>query len=93
MIAPGSRRREPDIEGGRCLASLSYSDRSSDVIVATDRSGGHWVERREDSDTVPETTVAATPDTLAVASATTPDAAGVEILPPDESWGGLTGAS
>ena len=43
-----------------------------------------------DSDTVPETTVAATPATLAETSATSPDAAGVEILPPDESWGGLS---
>jgi hypothetical protein len=42
------------------------------------------------SDTVAETSVAATPDTDAETSATTPDAAVVEVLPPDESWGGLT---
>ena len=41
-------------------------------------------------DTVAETTVATTPDTAAETSATTPDVAAVEILPPDESWGGIS---
>ena len=41
-------------------------------------------------DTVAETAVATTPETAAEPSATTPDAAEVEILPPDESWGDMS---
>ena len=43
------------------------------------------------SETVTETSVAATADTVADMSvATTPDMVALEILPPDESWAGLT---
>ena len=42
--------------------------------------------------TVPVTTIGETPSvaTALETSATTPDAAGIGILPPDEGWGGLT---
>ena len=42
-------------------------------------------------DTVAETSVAVTPETVAETSvATATEGAAVEILPPDESWGGAT---
>jgi hypothetical protein len=41
-------------------------------------------------DTVAESTVAVTPETAADTSITTTAPAAIEILPPDESWRGLT---
>ena len=43
------------------------------------------------ADTISETSVATTADAVAEASvATAPETAAVEVLPPDEPWGGLT---
>jgi hypothetical protein len=43
------------------------------------------------TDTIEETSIATTPDTLAgTSAATTVEAAALEILPPDEPWGGMS---
>ena len=74
---------------------------SSSLLVGLGVAGSSGATTSEDtvtdanvtptSDSVVEASVAATPDTAAETSVpATPGSAAVEILPPDESWGGLT---
>ena len=69
------------------LCGLAVAETSGATISDTDAEASIATM----SETLSETTVATTPDTAAESSApATPESAAVEILPPDEPWGGLT---
>ena len=73
--------------GNHVPTSFSHCGRGGDVIVATGRSGGRRVERRDD---LGHGIGDERRHDVGHGAETTSETAAVEILPPDESWAGVT---